>query len=202
MRKVIAIGGLPATGKTTILKTYIKDIDLQPMEPIKLVVTSYDHRNDCHILGTYSKPCMVCGMVDFHKMDCGQPVVKNTFQGTDTLSMAVQPNATEFLKTTKSNILFEGDRLFNAKFLEAAVDLVDAGEIDLKIVLVNADPTLVEQRHKDRGDTQTEKFLKGRETKYDNIRASFILMPYITEMNNNNETDLKSIVEWLRTELK
>lgn len=187
MRKLIAVGGLPATGKTTILRKFIEGKNLVEQEPVKLVSTMYDEKYDLQILGYYGD---------------GYGAIGGTcFQGTDTLSMAVQPAATEFLITTESNILFEGDRLFNAKFLEAAVDLVDRGELELEIVLINADPDLVTQRHLDRKDSQTEQFLKGRETKYDNIRSSFILMGYITEMNNNNEADLKAIVNWLRVKL-
>ena len=182
MRKLIAIGGLPASGKTTIMKEFMKGKELEKQTPKDLVVTMFNKQYNLHIVGDYSDP-------------------NEPFPGLDRLSMAVQPKAIEFLKETKSNILFEGDRLFTASFLEAASDLVDRGELDLKIVLVNADPAIVEQRHKDRADSQTEQFIKGRATKYDNIRSSLVLMPYIQEVSNNNENDLKAIVNWLRLEL-
>lgn len=182
MRKLIAIGGLPASGKTTILKEFMKDKQLEKQTPKELVVTMYCKQYDLHIVGDYSDP-------------------NEPFPGLDRLSMAVQPKAIEWMKETKSNILFEGDRLFTSSFLEAASELVDSGELDLKILMVNADPLIVEQRHKDRNDSQTEKFLKGRATKYDNIRSSLILMSYIQEVSNNNQEDLKAIVNWLRVEL-
>jgi GTPase SAR1 family protein len=182
MRKLIAIGGLPAAGKTTIMKKFLEGKYLEKKEPEKLVTAMYDGQYDLYIVGDYSDP-------------------EEKFPGLDRLSMAVQPEAIKFLKKTKSNILFEGDRLFTASFLEEAANLVDAGELELKIVIINADPLLVEQRHKDRADTQTEKFLKGRATKYENIQSSFLLMSYIEVMNNNTEEDLRAIVNWLRLEL-
>lgn len=182
MRKLIAIGGLPASGKTTIMKEFMKGKELEKKTPKDLVVTMYDKKYNLHIVGDYSDP-------------------NEPFPGLDRLSMAVQPKAIEFLHETSSNVLFEGDRLFTASFLEAASELVDKGELDLKILMVNADPEIVEQRHKDRNDSQTEKFLKGRATKYDNIRSSLVLMGYIQEVSNNNEADLKAIVNWLRLEL-
>lgn len=182
MRKLVAIGGLPATGKTTIMKLFMKDKQLELVEPRKLVVSMYDSAHDLYIIGDYSDP-------------------NEPFPGLDRLSMAVQPSAIDFMKETTSNILFEGDRLFTASFLEAAAQLVDEGNLELKILMIHADPMLVEQRHHDRADTQTEKFLKGRQTKYDNISSSLVLMDYITEMTNNNDNDLRQIVNHLRLEL-
>jgi dephospho-CoA kinase len=182
MKKLIAIGGLPASGKTTIMKEFMKGKELEKQTPKELVITMYDKHYKLHIVGDYSDP-------------------NEQFPGLDRLSMAVQPKAIEFLNETTANVLFEGDRLFTASFLEVASELVDKGLLDLKILMVNADPAIVEQRHKDRNDSQTEKFLKGRATKYDNIRSSLVLMPYIQEVSNNNESDLKAIVNWLRLEL-
>jgi len=181
MRKLIAIGGEPACGKTTIMKRFLEEKNLQSVEPKKLVSSMYDVNNKLYILGKYGSD--------------------ELFPGTDKLSMAVQPNAIEFLKECKDNILFEGDRLFTQSFLEEAVNLVDRGELELRIIIITADPSIVSKRHHDRGDTQSEKFLKGRVTKYENIMSSFILMPYIEVMTNNDEKDLTSIVNFLRFEL-
>jgi len=182
MKKMIAIGGLPATGKTSIMKRFLADRELEVKEPRKLVKTMYDPKYQLYILGDYSD-------------------LNEQFAGTDKLSMAVQPEAIMFLKECPGNILFEGDRLFTASFLEKAAELVDEGKLDLKILLIHTDPMILERRHIDRKDTQSEKFIKGRDTKYSNISSSFVLMDYITEMTNNNEADLVDIVNWLRLEL-
>ena len=182
MRKLIAIGGLPATGKSTIMKKFMSSLEWEKQEPRKLVVTMYNKEHDLHVVGDYSDP-------------------NEKFPGLDRLSMAVQPEAVRWLQETRSNILFEGDRLFTSSFLEAAAQLVDMNDLELKILVISADPLIVETRHKDRNDTQSEKFIKGRETKIDNIRSSFYLMDYITEFRNNGETELLDIVNFLRLEL-
>jgi len=182
MRKLIALGGLPATGKSTIMKKFMEGLEWKRSEPQKLVVTMYNEKHDLHIVGDYSDPT-------------------EKFPGLDRLSMAVQPEAIKWIQETKSNILFEGDRLFTSSFLETAAQLVDMSQLELKIVFISADPLLVETRHKDRQDTQSEKFIKGRETKLDNIRSSFYLIDYIQEFTNNNTSQLIEIVNWLRLEL-
>jgi len=182
MRKLIALGGLPATGKSTIMKKFMSGLEWKRQEPQKLVVTMFNEKHDLHIIGDYSDP-------------------NEKFPGLDRLSMAVQPEAIKWMHETKSSILFEGDRLFTSSFLESAAQLVDMSQLELKIVFITADPLLIENRHKERQDTQSEKFIKGRETKLDNIRSSFYLMDYIQEFTNNNPNQMIEIVNWLRLEL-
>ncbi|MGH7744799.1 MAG: P-loop-containing protein [Candidatus Dormibacteria bacterium] len=184
MRKLIAIGGQPATGKTSMMKRFMAETaDWQKQEPEKLVVAMYSANQNLYVLGDFSDP-------------------DEKFPGTDRLSMAVQPNAIKFLQSTTSNILFEGDRLFTASYLEAAADLADAGQLDLKIWVIVADPQIVAQRHIDRADTQGEQFLKGRITKYSNIQSSLVLMPFIEAFKNNNLGDRERIVKRLNYELQ
>lgn len=180
MRKIIAIGGEPATGKSTIMKRFISDVQgFAEVELEKLVPTLYNVIADLHIMGKYPEG--------------------EKFGGTDRYSMAVQPQAVKFVNThNESNILFEGDRLFNQSFLELLADLPDT---ELQIIYITADPALVEKRHVDREDTQNEKFLKGRKTKYENLRSNFTLMPYTKVFENNNEEDLAKIVAHLKNEL-
>jgi len=182
MRKLIAIGGLPASGKTTLMKKFMEGLTLERIEPVKLVVSMHDQKNNLTIHGDYSDP-------------------GEKFPGLDRWSMAVQPAAVEFLKSTKTNILFEGDRIFTASYLEQAGELADANELELHVIILEADPKIVHQRHIDRADTQTKQFLKGRDTKYDNIRASFVLMPYITVMQNNTLDDMEHTLTWLNEKL-
>jgi adenylate kinase len=182
MKKLIAIGGLPATGKSTILKKFMKELEWVKQEPRKLVTSMYNKANDLYIIGDYSDP-------------------KEKFPGLDRLSMAVQPEAIKFLQETKSNILFEGDRLFTASFLESASQMVDLSQLELKIVFIKADPKIVKERHAERDDSQSKKFIKGRDTKLDNIRSSFYLMDYIHEFTHDNPFQTVEIVNWLRLEL-
>lgn len=182
MRKLIAIGGMPATGKTAILRQFMAPLVWERIQPRKLVTAMYNQEHDLIVLGDYSDP--------------DQP-----FPGTDCLSMAVQPEAIRFLNETTSNVLFEGDRLFTGSFLEFAAILVDQSVLDLDIILVQADSLIVESRHEARNDGQNEQWLRSRQSKLDNIRGNFVLMDYITEFSNNNEGQLTDIVTYLRLQL-
>jgi len=177
MRKIIAIGGVPGTGKTTLMRNFIATIDdWEMVEPVKLLSCMYSKSKDCYIFGKYEEG--------------------EVFAGTDRLSMAVQPNAVEFLKSTQSNIIFEGDRLFNQSFLEVIMGLPNT---DLQIVYLTAPQSTLESRYNDRGSEQSEKFLKGRETKYNNLLSNFELMSYITEFPNTNLEEQRKVLEFLET---
>ena len=173
-RKIIAVGGQPGTGKTTLFRQYMEGKDWIVGEPAKLVSASYNGDRDLYILGKY---------------DEGE-----TFAGTDRLSMAVQPPLQEWVASHNCNILFEGDRVFNQSFLEFCMGLPNT---DLQVVYLKAPKTLLEQRYKDRGSDQSEQFLRGRETKYSNLLSNFELMPYITEFSNTNLEEQEKVLTFL-----
>ena len=79
--------------------------------------------------------------------------------------------------------------------------LADLNDVDFQIIIIEADKDIVEQRHVDRADTQNETFLKGRKTKYENLRSNMVLMPYIKVFKNNTTDDLEKIVSHLAKEL-
>jgi hypothetical protein len=152
MNRVIAIGGVPATGKTTLMRRILKEWGpFKQIEPtidgVKLPML-VDEQAKLHILGKY---------------DEGE-----TFAGTDRLSMSIQPTAVKFVQTTDGVLLFEGDRLFNISFLKSCQKVCNT-----KIVCLEADAGLIEERHHIREDNQSAKFKKGRQTKIDNIKAEF-----------------------------
>jgi hypothetical protein len=174
MRTFIAMFGQPACGKSTIMRRFIERIaPWQEVELQKLVPSLYNRHYDLHVLGRYDKD--------------------EPFPGTDRYSMAVQPAAIEFVKNTKSNIVFEGDRLGTQSFLEFLADQ------DAHIYLMHigvSDATLA-ARHSGRGDSQSETFKKGRETKVAGIRSNMTLMPYITDFSNETEEELIWTVNWM-----
>jgi len=178
MRKLIAVGGSPGTGKTTLFRKFMEDYNWVTVEPKKMLPALYCEELDLYVLGKYEDG--------------------ETFAGTDRLSMAVQPVATEFVKETKSNILFEGDRIFNQSFLEMCMELPNT---DLQVVFLKVPKPLLEQRYKDRGSEQSETFLKGRETKYSNLLSNFELMPYITEFVNTNLEEQGKVLAFLEKHL-
>lgn len=177
-RKLIAVGGSPGTGKTTLFRKYMENKSFQPIEPAKLVSAMYNPERDLYILGKYEEG--------------------EVFAGTDRLSMAVQPAMQEWIASHNCNVLFEGDRIFNQSFLEFAMGLPDT---ELHIVFLNAPKTVLEQRYKDRGSEQSEQFLRGRETKYSNLQSNFDLMPYITEFANTNLEEQAKVLAFLESHL-
>lgn len=178
VRKLIAVGGSPGTGKTTLFRKYMEGKNFQPLEPAKLVSAMYNQERDLYVLGKY---------------ETGE-----VFAGTDRLSMAVQPPMQEWIASHNCNILFEGDRIFNQSFLEFAMGLPDT---ELHIVFLNAPKDILEQRYKDRGSDQSEQFLRGRETKYSNLLSNFDLMPYITEFTNTNLDEQAKVLAFLEGQL-
>ena len=178
-RKLIAVGGQPGTGKTTLFRKFMEGKDWIDVSPVKLVNASYNIERDLYILGKYEE---------------GQ-----IFAGTDRLSMAVQPPLQDWIASHNCNILFEGDRIFNQSFLEFAMGLPDT---ELQVIYLKAPKDILEQRYKDRGSDQSEQFLRGRETKYSNLLSNFELMPYITEFSNTNLEEQGKVLAFLESNFK
>jgi broad-specificity NMP kinase len=178
VRKLIAVGGQPGTGKTTLFRKFMEDKKWIECEPAKLISAMYNEEMDLYILGKYQEG--------------------ETFAGTDRLSMAVQPEIQKWIQGINSNVLFEGDRIFNQSFLEFAMGL---DQTDLQVVYLKAPKEILEQRYKDRGSDQSEQFLRGRETKYSNLLSNFELMPYITEFTNTNLEEQGKVLAFLEKHL-
>ena len=182
MANVIAIGGEPAVGKTTLMFKIIDMADdWQPCKPQKLLDAMFSKKLNTFILGKYEKG--------------------STFQGTDRLSMAVQPDAERFIiesSPDSCNILFEGDRLFNGKFL----DHISINIANFQILVLEAKNDIIKQRHIDRNDTQDVKFINSRRTKISNIASSLVLMDYINVMLNNNVVDQQNIIKYIANYFK
>jgi len=178
VRKIIAVGGRPGTGKTTLFRKYMEGKNFHPVEPAKLVSANYESSRDLYILGKYEEG--------------------ETFAGTDRLSMAVQPALQEWIASHNCNVLFEGDRVFNQSFLEFAMELPDT---ELHVVYLKAPEDTLKERYADRGSDQSEQFLRGRETKYNNLLSNFELMSYTTEFNNTNLDEQAKILAFLDKQL-
>lgn len=167
--KIIAIGGEPGSGKSTLMKRIISNFEMEPKyKEFKLV--PYLQRDSIYVLGKYEEG--------------------EVFSGTDRMSMAVQPEAIKFLKTLSDDsiVLYEGDRLFTASFLEHCID-----EYDLEIIYLSTDKKVRQERYKERGSDQNEKWLQGRETKIANILSNMTLMFNVTRYPNNNLEEQQNI---------
>lgn len=169
--KVIAIGGEPGSGKTTLMKKIIKNYSLEPKyDSVKLV--PYLQKDNIFVLGKYEEG--------------------EVFAGTDRMSMAVQPEAIKFLGTLPKDsiVLYEGDRLFTASFLEDCIE-----KYDLSIIYLKTDKSVRKDRYKERGSEQNETWLAGRESKISNILSNFVLMFNVEKFDNNNFSDQEAVFD-------
>ena len=113
--------------------------------------------------------------------------------------MAVQPEAVKFLATLPSDavVLFEGDRLFTASFLEHCVE-----NYDTDILYLETDKSIREDRYKERGSNQNETWLRGRESKIANILSNMTLMFNTSKFKNNTLQDQEIIVDYIMNRLE
>tara|TARA_R100000773_G_scaffold1465_6_gene2175 strand:+ start:734 stop:1300 length:567 start_codon:yes stop_codon:yes gene_type:complete len=143
--KAIAIGGVPASGKSTLMKQFITDQSLNN----KFKNWSYGLLNGVMFDNTY--------IIGTYKAD-------QVFGGTDRLSMAAPASMQNFINAVHGNIVFEGDRLFTLNII-----LMLIKKFETHVIVLNNDEKTLEQRHKERKDSQSKKFQKGRKTKINNI---------------------------------
>jgi len=174
--KCLAIGGEPATGKTTLMKSIIKNMDGAKTFKYGLLAGMFNEKTSIAVMGIYD----------------GQ----GTFEGTDRLSMAVNKDFLSYLEAkckgaNPRHIVFEGDRLFSATNLRYILD-----KYQTRICILKQSEQALHKRHMARGDTQSEKFLKGRKTKIDNIQKEFSGNSEIFWLNEISDTKSLSSKLW------
>lgn len=176
----IAIGGEPGTGKTNLVQKLIPLLG-EGGVPLKFdLIRGTKYPNGVFLLGIYD--------------------VDNAFLGTDRLSMIALRDGRKFasaMSELPSNvnrvIVFEGDRLFQPNFFRHLQTLPNT---HAKLFIIECSPEVLEQRRKRRAESginQDERFLKGRRTKYKNIKAEF----EHKIIQNNTEDDSVLTVEFL-----
>lgn len=172
MKLLVYVIGVPGAGKSTLIEELTKGYNANQVEDICPHVV-YTSRHDREL------PLIV---------EIGK--IRESFRGTDALSMNIQPRAMQFLQECPHEIVIaEGDRLANVKFWEGAKAL----GWDVKVVLLHATPELAEERRKQRGSSQNETWLRGRETKVQNLTPHVDL----TIVGPEPATALRGkIIEW------
>lgn len=176
MRTIIGLGGAPATGKSLIVRTVLKRHDPRSNLSLYKQGTLFFHKSEpLYVLGKYRDG--------------------DEFPGTDRLSMAVVGDAERFLHSLpqSSVVLFEGDRLFCNRFLDACRE---AGDRCLFMVLCVSGEEF-RKRHERRD--QRETFVKGRLTKYRNI---IVERGDITTRRNDTQKQHAAIVHEIERYIK
>lgn len=95
--------------------------------------------------------------------------VRESFSGTDALSMGVLPKVVEWLPTAPAPIVIgEGDRLTARSFFEACRQIGT-----LRVIHLDTPPDEAARRRAKRGSTQNDTWVRGRATKVANLARDF-----------------------------
>lgn len=175
MKTAVVIIGVPGTGKSTLMRQIMGELDILTGE------TDGKFFKEGLVIGHTFGGVIVFG--DYQNPD-------EVFPGLDRASMAIMPEFKQFIeKKQPQKILLEGDRLGSLSTIEF---LLKEG-YDLMIMILEADPSIVEERYKKRGSNQTDTFLNAKHTKVNNIRLNLDLQMdgYIFEVKNNTQEDLQ-----------
>lgn len=184
MINIVGLGGEPASGKSTLASLLLDSLEGEKEDFEEgLVKGHYFPEEKVVILGIYEEG--------------------EDFSGTDRLSMAVMPEAQDFLGRAQEifdeedlTIFFEGDRLFSSKFIDHCRSHEDVDQTKWVILLVDED--IADFRHKDRNDSQSKKFISGRKTKYRKILERWDLGGSVKSLSNNNLEEQKKNFEYLK----
>ena len=169
-KRIIAIGGEPASGKSTLMKFILKQY--KPLKTFKygLVRGLYNKENNLYFLGIYDN---------------------SVFCGTDKLSMAVQPHFLKLLKELPEAIfVFEGDRLFNQSLFDKQ---------ECEIVVLSVTDQTKKERHKQRNDNQSDQFKKSKKTKIKNILSKNKVTIIKNDTEDDNQKAKKIILNLIKS---
>lgn len=170
-QRIIALGGEPASGKSTLMKRIIKAYLPLKTFNYRLVRGLYSSKHNTYFIGIYDN---------------------SVFCGTDKLSMAVQPDFIKLLDIKPdATFVFEGDRLFNQSLFDVK---------DCEIYALQVSEETLQHRHGIRRDNQTDKFKKAKRTKIQNIinNNEVTLMPNNTA--DESEACYNTLMKAIRNE--
>lgn len=171
---IIMIGGIPCSGKSTLMKNLIKEMGShENVEPMKLFPCQ--KHLDILVVGRYP--------------------IGETFGGTDRISYGAISKFRDFIEQEKpkyKHILVEGDRFFRASDIEWLLS-----EHDTKVYILKVSSDVEKQRHIKRGDEQSEKWLQTRRTLINNLQTNFLIMNEL----NIRQTDTTDSLDSVKNEI-
>ena len=184
MKTVMAIIGAPGTGKTTLMKEWMKNWD--DWEYDRIGQLDHYKSGDLVVLGVYPEG--------------------EVFGGTDKLSMSVAPQVVEFLDNNEDKIIiFEGDRLNSKSFFRTVLDK----GWGLKIIALDTSQEERERRYKERGSDQDPTWLQGRISKVENVVKEFGTQQTlfgeeegnVVSFVHDNPESTEAISDWIQNEI-
>ncbi|MFZ9046886.1 MAG: P-loop-containing protein [Cyclobacteriaceae bacterium] len=147
MKKALLIAGAPGTGKTTIMKKVMEMYDGWEQNELAPLVQAMVADKAPTVIGIYG----------------GDEV----FQGTDRLSMAVQPEFRKWVESSDVDILLEGDRLVSSSNIDF---LIEKG-YTVKVIVLDVSMDTRNKRYEERGSNQDPTWLASKETKVSKIAS-------------------------------
>lgn len=171
----VYIAGAPAAGKSTLMRAVIAELG----EP-------WHWRYQKLRGSTFPGGVQLLGLGYFDEAP--------RFPGTDRLSMAVLGDALDWLGAVghRAPVLAEGDRLSSGAWLQACQRLAPP----LTVFWLDAPAEVLAKRHRQRGDSQSESWLKGRATKLRRLQEQF---PGVTlDSTLPPEANAKAVLEALK----
>lgn len=175
--QVTALVGEPCVGKSRIMSEFMSTRDW-----------TFERYGDspavpCHVHRRETDDLIVLG--DYREATA-------QFPGTDRMSMAIQPSVQAFLPKCHGSVLWEGDRLSNGKLFDW---LCAHPSIDFVPVFIYVEPSLLAGRRKAERQAQSETFVKGRRTKFENLLAKFGEQG--RHFWNNEPRDVEKIIRFM-----
>lgn len=150
MKLLVYLVGEPGAGKTTLMRAVTAD-----RERIAAAAAPV-----CAHMILRPPPAGSVDGMPAQMIELGRD--RDTFGGTDALSMSIQPKAVAFMADADGLVLAEGDRLANDRFLTACED----GGWAVRVVALATPPRLAAARRKERdGGHQDPTWVTGRRTK-------------------------------------
>jgi len=181
MPKLIAICGVPGTGKTTLMRKWMEPRHWRPMK---------EGLVDCNLSDDHPSGQGLCV---FGRYEEGE-----IYAGTDKLSMAVMPSAIDYLENKRATdgvMIFEGDRLTSSKFFNAALQL----GYKVHIIILETSLEIRNARYGERMSTQNQKFIQGRITKIKNINEEFGSSLFddgiVKKFQHHTEEDMDTVIQ-------